>query len=361
MDIENNIKEYIEKQKIKNKPLNSLDIIVDSIKKDQNLTYKIIEARSIDKLLNLGIDFDINTLKKIRNKLINNTLKNIINNCSGRIYVIGHPNPDVDSIFSSYLLSKVLKSFGVDAKFAILKGYKYLDSSSKIIKDYLNEKPIVVEPKDNKFILVDHNQLYKLKKSNVVGAIDHHRITKEIDNVLEIEYASTGLLIYNLFKNKYNFNEEDKILVALTVLTDTEYLNSPRYTKQDKLIYESLNLNLDSKALEKKYFVTTNFNKSITDNIKDSIKTYKYNNLNINRVLILSYHNDLINNLDNYINVINNYEGNWLIIWCDYELKSTIIIYNGDRYELDYVTTSTNIVLKYLDKLGVLEKKIYKK
>ena len=52
---------------------------------------------------------------------------------------------------------------------------------------------------DKLFVLVDHNNLEGLSKDNVLGAIDHHIMSGEVYDTLEIEYASTCLLIYDLF------------------------------------------------------------------------------------------------------------------------------------------------------------------
>ena len=54
-----------------------------------------------------------------------------------KLYVIGHETLDADSYFSSYILSKVLSSFGINAIFTILDDYVFLDEDSELINDYL--------------------------------------------------------------------------------------------------------------------------------------------------------------------------------------------------------------------------------
>ena len=62
------------------------------------------------------------------------------------IYVIGHANPDADSIFSSYVLSKILKKKGINAKFSVLKDYyTYSYEDEKVIKTYLKEEPVILD------------------------------------------------------------------------------------------------------------------------------------------------------------------------------------------------------------------------
>ena len=96
----------------------------------------------------------------------------------------------------------------------------------------------------NFFVLVDHNNLEGLSSENVLGAIDHHIITGEVYDTLEIEYASTCLLIYDLFKDEYEFSDEEKELIALSVLADTDYLCSSRFTEEDKKLFNELNFKL---------------------------------------------------------------------------------------------------------------------
>ena len=62
------------------------------------------------------------------------------------VYVIGHTNPDADSIFSSYILSKILKQKGINAKFSVLKDYySYSYEDEKVIKTFLKEDPVILD------------------------------------------------------------------------------------------------------------------------------------------------------------------------------------------------------------------------
>lgn len=291
-------------------------------------------------------------LMAVREQLKKDIIDNIINNYKNeKVYVIGHQHSDPDSLFSSLLLTNILKSYGIDAVFAV-RDENFVDQ--KLITDFLKEQYQVIDNyQDKKFILVDHNSLDRMDKDQVIAAFDHHIITNEVDNLIEAEYASTGLLIYDLFKDIYSFSEEEKLLIALTVLSDTEYLVSSRFKKEDKELYESLNLNLDEKVFQKKYFETTNFSLNIDDNIHKDYKEYSYNGYNIKRSIITSYHHDWEEHYSDYILEITRHDIN-LLIWCDYETKTTYISYNGKDYIFPYFTTSTNLVLKYLEKEKIL-------
>ncbi|MBQ8535020.1 MAG: DUF1768 domain-containing protein [Bacilli bacterium] len=286
-------------------------------------------------------------LMKVRDKIKEEVLNNIISNCKDKkVYIIGHHNPDCDSILSAYILSIVLKDLGIDAV-AVRRSGEIVD---KEVLDYYFGEDLeeIIDYSNKYFILVDNNKLDGIEKNQVIGAIDHHVISGEVEDLIEIEYASCGLLIYDLFKDKFNFTNKLKELIYLTVVFDTEFLNSSRYREYDKKIIESFNSKLNVLELKKKYLKITDFTKNIKDNLYFDYKEYKYNDLNIRRSLIKSttnlrnkYYNDYISSMKT--NNIN------LIIWCDYDEGKTYINYNGVNLIHPYFTTSTNLILKFLD------------
>lgn len=342
-----------------------LEGLLEKFRQNKDILYKLIETRDEEIVENTvdeyywGIGKDKSgknvigsLLMKTRDILKKEIIDTIINNCCDEVYVLGHNNPDCDSIMSSYILSNILNSKGIKSHFAILdNNYDYSNNDKQLIIDYLPSKPeIISNTNDKRILLVDHNTLDGIDTNNVVGSIDHHIITNQVKDILEMEYASTGLLIYDTFKNEYKFSDEEKFLIGLTVLADTEYLCSSRYSNSDKKLYEELGLDIDVKGMQQKYFVTTDFNNSIEDNINSNIKYYDFDNNKISRVLISSYTNDKNNYYDKYVDYIKKLDGNYLLIWADYESKKTYIYYNGIEKELGYLTTSTFVVLKNLDK-----------
>lgn len=339
--------------------------VLEKFRQNPEIRSKLIETRNEiiremtvkESFWGVGPDLDGENhigkiLMAVREQLKKEIITTIIENNKGKkVYVIGHRHPDPDSIFSSLILTNILKSNGVDAVFAV-RDENFTDS--KITVDFLKEEYEVIDNYQNKnFILVDHNSLDGIAEKQVIAAFDHHIITNEIPNLIEAEYASTGLLLYDLFKDKYNFSEEEKLLIALTVLSDTEYLVSSRFTEEDKKLYESLNINLNIKELQQKYFETTDFSQDINDNIHKDYKEYDYEGYHIKRSIITSYHDDFEKHYSDYILEITRHDIN-LLIWCDYETKTTYISYNGKELIFPYFTTSTNLVLKYLDNKKIL-------
>ena len=335
--------------------------ILEKFRQNRDIAYKLVETRNepiaeatIDEYY-WGIGKDRSgennvgkILVSVRERIKREILDSIINKARNEdiVYVIGHFNPDTDSVFSSYLLSKVLTSLGVNAKFAFLDDYEVMDNDKEIVKNYLAIEPVRVD-KNNKFILADHNKLNGIAKDNVLGAIDHHIISGEVYDTLEMEYTSTGLLIYDLFKDVYSFSEEERMLVALTVLTDSEYLCSTRFTKEDKKIFNSLKLDIDVLGLQKKYFRISDFSKNIEEIVHDNYKEYDYNGEFVRRSMIYGYTKEYKKYYKKYLDYIK--EKDYMLIWCDFECKKTYAYYKNKSVELDYILTSTNLLLRMLD------------
>lgn len=271
------------------------------------------------------------------------------------IYIIGHNNIDVDSYFSSYILSKILISLGVNAHFAIIDNYIYSLDDKDLIEDYLKEKPIILnknEIKDKNFILVDHNDTLQSinNNANIICAIDHHIDSKKVKKCYSVEYASTLLYIYKIFKQIYKFNDYEKNLIALSVMADSEYLTSTRFKEKDKLLFDELNTNLDSGEIRKKYFKTTDFTLDIDHNIMANYKVYNIENYNVHRIILKAYEKDK-NNLDLFLSKIKHNRGNWILIWNEYDTNKTLIYYKTKLVkEYDYILTSSVIIIKDLIK-----------
>ena len=325
-----------------------MDNVLNYFINNKSEMYKLIEVRDKNYY---EFSFDVD-LDNIRLLLIKRELNKILSLCSNReVYILGHNNPDADSIISSYILCSILKTKGISAHFCILdKNYEYTFHDKKLLEENFKYVPEVISDYEKSFILVDHNDLQGLKKENVIGAFDHHVIKNEVDNILEIEYASTSLLIYDLFKDSYSFSKEEKYLIALATLSDTDYLTSTRFTKYDKELFNELGLNIDVKELQKKYFVTTDFSLGIDKNFEINKKEYNRNGKIITRVQITSYDDILLND---YIKKAK--ELDYLLIWLNYENMTTTIYYNNNVYDLDYLLSSTYLVFNYIE--NVIDKK----
>jgi len=342
--------------------------ILEKFRQNRDIAYKLIETRNsliaeatIDEYY-WGIGKDKSgqnnigkILVNVRSQIKKEILENIINKAREckKVFIIGHQRPDADSIFSSYLLSNILNKMGINASYAILENENYSRSDIKLIKNYLQNSPLILKKEDikddDRFILVDHNNLEHLSKEQVIGAIDHHVITKEVYDTIEIEYASTGLLIYDLFKNIYEFSEYEKLLIALTCLADTEYLASTRYKEEDKKLFAELGLKLDIEDIKRKYFVLNDFNLDIESNIMTNYKEYVIEGNLLKRYMIYSYKKEYDLYFSKYLEYIKKYKDEHsILLWCDFETPKTYYYYKSNLKELDYILTSVNIIYKMI-------------
>ena len=271
------------------------------------------------------------------------------------LYVIGHNNIDSDSFFSSYLLSKILQSFGIHAKQCILEDYQILEDDKGEIEDFKKEEPIVLkreEIRDKTFILVDHNDPDQSLKmdANIVLSIDHHIVTNKVKNCYSIEYTSTGLFLYDLFKEIYSFSQEEKDIIALTVITDSCFLMTSRYKESDKVLMKELNTSISADDLRKKYFKTTDFSKDIDYLIHNNHKVYHVDDFEINRVIMKGNREDR-EKVQRIIQRSNELYPNNLFIWNEYDAKHTIVYYRGSLLkEYDLIITSSMLITKDLIK-----------
>ncbi|GBF36799.1 manganese-dependent inorganic pyrophosphatase [Methanofervidicoccus abyssi] len=166
------------------------------------------------------------------------------------LYVVGHKNPDTDSICSAIVLAYFLD--GVPAR---LGGVN--PETQFVLKRFGVMEPELIRSAEGKEIfLVDHSEksqtLEDLEKGKLVGILDHHKIgitTSEPIIYLAKPVGSTATLIGELyFKNTLDIiggkNKELKPdlagLLLSAILSDTVLFKSPTTTDIDRKIGKKL-------------------------------------------------------------------------------------------------------------------------
>ena len=82
-------------------------------------------------------------LMKVRKQIKEEILDQILVNCRDRkVYIIGHSNPDLDSVFSSIILKHVLEDYGIEAVVAV-RDENFVNK--EFIFDYLDEEYVVID------------------------------------------------------------------------------------------------------------------------------------------------------------------------------------------------------------------------
>ncbi|MBU1679188.1 MAG: bifunctional oligoribonuclease/PAP phosphatase NrnA [Bacteroidetes bacterium] len=164
-----------------------------------------------------------------------NKIKSIFDTHSSFI-ITSHVNPDADAIGSELALCYYLKSLGKSVRiinFSETPAYlNFLDEENLIehFKEALHAEAIL---KSEVILVVDLNQLSRtmemekhIRKSKAaLMCIDHHENTEKFseDLFVDIEYTSTGEIVYELLASDSSYKMDYKAALNLyaAIMTDT--------------------------------------------------------------------------------------------------------------------------------------------
>ncbi len=165
------------------------------------------------------------------------------------VYVVGHKNPDTDSIVSAIAVADVFNKFrGIDAK-ASAQGALNPESAFVLDKFGLAAPEVKTSYAGEKVILVDHSDLAQspddLKEAEILGVVDHHKLGDvTTPNPLEMWVWPVGCsctVIFNIYK--FAGIEIPKGIAGgmlCAILSDTVMFKSVTCTDADKEAVEAL-------------------------------------------------------------------------------------------------------------------------
>ncbi len=168
----------------------------------------------------------------------------------GKVIIVGHKNPDTDSIISALGAVEYFdKVLGKEAK-AFRAGQ--LNNETKFILEYFGvETPDLINSleADSSVALVDHNEksqvFDQLDFSSVDYIFDHHKLSvtteKPISCRMEPIGSTSSLIAKMLFEKSVAPSAEVAPLLLAGILSDTLNLVSPTTTAEDKELVEKLN------------------------------------------------------------------------------------------------------------------------
>jgi len=159
-----------------------------------------------------------------------------------KVFVIGHRNPDTDSICSAIGYAHLLRKLGRNAVPSRVDPIN--DETSFVLKKFVVKTPDLLKScKSKDLILVDHNELNQTLKdigeANVIEVIDHHRVGNNVETVLPINFeikvlGSTCTIITDrFFEERIPIPKKIAGLLLAGILSDTLLLKSPTTTKKD--------------------------------------------------------------------------------------------------------------------------------
>lgn len=168
-----------------------------------------------------------------------------------KIAIVGHKNPDTDSIVSAIAAQEYL--IQVLKKEAVAFRAGELNNETKFVLEYFGvQKPEVIGElgQDDVIALVDHNEAGQIATpigfEKVEYIFDHHKLSISTEKPIFCRcepLGSTSSLMAKLFAENGNMPSEKiaKLLLA-GILSDTLKFTSPTTTDEDKAIADKLNV-----------------------------------------------------------------------------------------------------------------------
>lgn len=205
------------------------------------------------------------------------------------VYVIGHKNPDTDSVCSAIAYAK-LKNLEGDMEYKPVRCGD-LNQETKFLLKYFNvpEPELIKNIENKKVILVDHHELGQVcdgvSKATVLEVIDHHRVSPfETSSPILFHTEPVGCTA-TIITDFYNYRKikipkEIAGILLGSILSDTVIFKSATTTLKDKEMANELNkvakVDMESFGLELKKAKSSIKGRSINDIIMSDFKEYSF-------------------------------------------------------------------------------------
>jgi len=165
------------------------------------------------------------------------------------VYVLGHKNPDTDSITAAIAFAELQKKLGVDAVPA--RQGDLNPESELVLKKFEVEVPeLVTDVTDKQYMLVDHSDIKQAPdnwdKGELLAIVDHHKVgditTPNPIFFCAMPVGCTGTVLYKLYVDLYKKEIDPKVagLMLSAILSDTVLFKSATCTPDDKAVAEEL-------------------------------------------------------------------------------------------------------------------------
>jgi manganese-dependent inorganic pyrophosphatase len=160
-----------------------------------------------------------------------------------KVFILGHKNPDTDSICSAIAYAELKKQLGMDVE-PIRLG-EVNGETQYALDHFKTEAPRLVEKvasEVNRVILVDHNERQQsaddIDQVRVLEVIDHHRIANfETSDPLYYRaepVGCTATILNKLYKeNGVEIRKEIAGLMLSAIISDSLLFKSPTCTEED--------------------------------------------------------------------------------------------------------------------------------
>ena len=158
-----------------------------------------------------------------------------------KILVMGHKNPDTDSICSTIAYANLKKELGFEVE-AVRLGT--ISKETQFILDYLNmDAPRLIESVNSgdQIILVDHNEVGQSvdgrDNATILEIIDHHKIDLKTSDPINLRFETVGCsstIISKIYEEKgVAITKEMATVMLSAIMSDTLIFKSPTCTEED--------------------------------------------------------------------------------------------------------------------------------
>jgi manganese-dependent inorganic pyrophosphatase len=163
-------------------------------------------------------------------------------------HIIGHKNPDTDSVCSAVAYQDFLTKKNIEAKAFRLGD---LNKETKLVFEKFGVEPpekISGLSKNSEVVLVDHNEekqaIDNLKELDVVEVLDHHKVDFKTDKPISILVKPIGstcsILAEKYFEEEIELDKKIAGLLLAGIISDTLFFRSPTTTDVDRKLADKL-------------------------------------------------------------------------------------------------------------------------
>ena len=161
------------------------------------------------------------------------------------VCVVGHSNPDTDSVTSAIAYANFLSATGIDAKACMQISAENLNPESKVVleKFGLAAPEEITDAAGKDVALVDFSDVAQapanIGDANIVAVVDHHKIGDIVTGSPIFFYAKpvgcTGTVLLEMYKaNNIDLPKDIAGGMLCAILSDTVNFKSPTCTDADK-------------------------------------------------------------------------------------------------------------------------------
>jgi len=178
-------------------------------------------------------------------------------------YIVGHKNPDTDSVVSAIAYARLKKTLNGNEEFVASVSGEINKETKLILEKFEITEPAIIPEEEKNVILVDHNEPSQIAENVNDGEIrvivDHHKLggltTQEpIDVIIRPVGSTSTIIAQEAFQRDVEVDKKTASVLVCGILSDTLKLTSPTTTKDDEKILEKLNkiaqLDIDKIAQE---------------------------------------------------------------------------------------------------------------